>query len=218
MFIVLEEKLSNFVKNITKKRKESHGYNHMKKVAINAKIIMKDMKVNSKQYRNVLIVAWLHDVADHKYDKDGKLRNKLIEFIKEIEPDKKINKLILSCIDMISFTKEKQKGYKYYEKILPSEWIIIRNIASDADKLEALGEIGIERCKQYSQEKEGNQLSSNRLLKDVWEYCKEKILLLSSKYIHTNKGKELSKYLHKTTLDWLVKNGIKKEKLQKYYF
>ena len=124
----------------------------MKTVAQNAKTIMRNMDISRDQYKWALIVAWLHDVADHKYDKDGTLQTKLVEFISSIEPDPIIANYLVQCVDMVSFSNETKGGYKYYEKILPSEWVVVRNIASDSDKLEDLGFMGIKRCKQYAQE------------------------------------------------------------------
>ena len=67
----LESILSKQVKLLTKGRDESHGYEHMLKVTNNSKQIVKGMNLTSEQYNGVLIVSWLHDVFDHKYDQNG---------------------------------------------------------------------------------------------------------------------------------------------------
>lgn len=80
---------------------------------------MLHMDISRDQYKWVLIVVWLHDVADHKYDKDGTLQIKLVEFVNSIEPDPIIANYLVQCVDMVSFSNETKGGYKYYEKILP---------------------------------------------------------------------------------------------------
>ena len=80
----LNEFLSNYVQNICRGRDESHGHSHMEKVANTATyIVNKDFKDHPdylKILKDSLIVAWLHDVSDHKYDKDGTLDERLDEF------------------------------------------------------------------------------------------------------------------------------------------
>jgi len=212
----LEQELSKFVYETTKGRNESHGHSHMETVAQNAKTIMINMDISKDQYKWALIVAWLHDVADHKYDKDGTLQTKLVKFIDSIEPDPIIAKYLVQCVDMVSFSNETKGGYKYYEKILPDEWVVVRNIASDSDKLEALGLIGIERCMQYAQEKSEEKLSDEQLLEYVWDHSQEKLLHLAKRYIHTEKGRILAGPLHNIMIDWFKTQGINHLSLKIY--
>ena len=203
---ILENTISDFVAEITKERDHSHGWLHMKRVSQNAKVIMTDIDITEKQYENALIVSWLHDVADHKYDEDGKLKKRLEEFLKTIikDPDRGVR--ILQCIDMISFSKEVKRGYKYYEKILPPEWVTVRNIASDADKLEALGPIGIDRCKYYYLHESKGNITYGKIIRDIYNLAKIKLLLLKDNYIHTKRGKQIAEPLHDFLEKWLIIN------------
>ena len=212
----LEQKLSNFVDETTEGRDDSHGHAHMKTVAQNAKTIMLHMDISRDQYKWALIVAWLHDVADHKYDKDGTLQTKLVEFVNSIEPDPIIANYLVQCVDMVSFSNETKGGYKYYEKILPAEWVVVRNIASDSDKLEALGFMGIKRCMQYAQEKSEEKLSDEQLLEYVWDHSQEKLLHLAKRFIHTENGRLLAGPLHNIMIDWFKTQGINHLSLKKY--
>jgi len=216
MNYLLENKLSEFVSLTTKGRDDSHGHQHMEIVANNAKLIMSNMTISPDQYRWSLIVSWLHDVADHKYDKDGKLKHLVENFLHEIETDSESVANIIKCIDMVSFSKEEKNGYKYYENELPTNWIIVRNIASDSDKLEAIGEIGIIRCQQYAQEKSESKLSKDESLMYVWQHAQDKLLHLSKLYIHTKMGKELSKPRHTFMFNWLKEQGIDSNTLSFY--
>ena len=78
---------------------------------------------------------------------------------------------------------EKKTGW--YLKNFTEIGLIVRNIVSDADKLEAIGEIGVNRCCQYTREKYGEDLSKEKLVSYVKEHCEEKLFLLSEKYIKT---------------------------------
>lgn len=212
----LEQKLSKFVDETTEGRNESHGHSHMETVAQNAKTIMLHMDISRDQYKWALIVAWLHDVADHKYDKDGTLQTKLVEFVNSIEPDPIIANYLVQCVDMVSFSNETKGGYKYYEKILPAEWVVVRNIASDSDKLEALGFMGIKRCMQYAQEKSEEKLSDEQLLEYVWDHSQEKLLHLAKRFIHTENGRLLADPLHNIMIEWFKTQGINHLSLKKY--
>lgn len=198
--------LGEFVKLHTSGRDPSHGYSHMSRVAATAMDIMTEMDVSEDQFRWSIIVAWLHDVADHKYDKDESIMRHVEMFLRVIDPVNHDN--LLKCIKAISFSTEKRLGYKFYEQILPAEWVVVRNIASDADKIEALGLVGIDRCIQYAQETHENKLSEDEEIMYVWEHAREKILHLHKKYIHTKVGKLISRHLHNDTLWWLASHGI----------
>lgn len=211
----LENKLSEFVLKTTSGRDKTHGFMHMRTVAQNAKMIMLHMKLTDKQKKYAMIVAWLHDVAVHKYDKDGSLYKAMSDFVHTIE-NKQNAEYILHCIKSVSFSHEKKNGYRYYEKILPSEWVIVRNIASDADKLEALGNTGISRCSDYAQIKSEKKLTNNEVLQYVWTHAQEKLLLLYKYYINTQNGKLLAKPLHETMIKWFKIQGISENCLAGY--
>lgn len=204
---LLWEKLSNFVSNICKERDESHGHSHMKKVAENAlKIIEADYK-DFENYdiilRDTIIVSWLHDVADHKYDVDGRLYQNLLKFLKD-ESVTDSPELIMNIIDRISYSKE-AKAIRMnqpldWDKVLGPHGIIVRNIVSDADKLEAIGRIGVERCIEYTREhhkeKFNVDIPHDELVKNVIDHANEKLLRLKDHFIRTNEGKRMAEPLH----------------------
>ena len=72
---------------------------------------------------------------------------------------------------------------------------ILRNIVSDADKIEALGEVGLERCFIYTREK-NDSYTDEEVLADVRKHCEEKLLILRDKYIRTDPGKQLAEEGH----------------------
>ncbi len=69
----LWDKLSNFTKEILKNRDETHGYDHLKKVAENSQqIFVNTVPKNDEKYKYLedltITVAWFHDIVDHKYN------------------------------------------------------------------------------------------------------------------------------------------------------
>ena len=77
--------LSNFVEKMCKGRDESHGHGHMKKVAESSIKIFQEVygqidDQNREKFLKTIAVAWLHDVADHKYDPKGLLTGQIKNF------------------------------------------------------------------------------------------------------------------------------------------
>jgi len=78
----------------------------------------------------------------------------------------------------ISFSAEKKNGMRYFEEILGPDWSLIRDIVSDADKLEALGNIGIERCHKYTCETHPD-LPEEEIIKLMHTHAEEKLFKLA---------------------------------------
>jgi len=199
------ESVHNFVKDITKGRDESHGYNHMNKVQKIACELATEMNF---PLCDVSLVAILHDVADTKYDITGVNYLAVKHFLDGFLVGDGTNiKLIMKCIDCISFSKEKREGRRYYESILDDNdyWITVRNIVSDADKLEALGKIGLDRCLEYG--RKHHLLSGKKLKTSVAKHASEKLLLLPS-YFRTDAGRTLCDKRYKEFIREMTKQGI----------
>jgi HD superfamily phosphodiesterase len=200
----LELKLLDFVKKICKDRDESHNHVHMEKVSQLSKIIyskLTDELKNEEVYNLVVIVAWLHDVCDHKYDKDNTLRSKVKSFLLRISNE---TDLILAIIDRVSYSKENSAR----EKNTPLDWkeklgdvgCFVRNVVSDADKLDAIGKNGVIRCKKFAKihykEKYNINPPYDILIHLILNHAEEKLLRLKDEFIRTTVGKELAVPLH----------------------
>jgi uncharacterized protein len=162
----------------------------------------------------VALVALLHDVADHKYDVDGTLNAQVEDFlINELELKKEGAEFVMNIIEHISYSKENkaiQSGHPInFKEVLGEMGEDIRDIVSDADKLEALGKIGLERCVEYTKhahrEKTGEEIPEELLKQKVIEHAHEKLLRLKDEFIRTEKGKELAEPLHQELLEELNK-------------
>jgi uncharacterized protein len=201
--------LSTFVNVICSGRDKSHGHAHMESVANTTKKIVENDYASSPDFLSILIdaitVAWLHDVSDHKYDKDGTLDQKLDEFgyenISNFEQIKQVIKLI-------SYSSENKailnKTPIDYEQVLGNHYATVRHIVSDADKLEAIGAIGIERCIEYTRHINPS-ISDEQLKNAVHIHANEKLLRLKDEFIRTTTGKTLAIPLHDEMVQMLAK-------------
>lgn len=211
---VIIESVRNFCLKETKGRDDSHGFKHLEDVVKNTIDIMSDMKLNDINIRLLsIIVAYLHDVADHKYDKDGSLKSNMYNFLLNLLKDKNQTDLIMDIIDKISYSKQvkasKLMTLDSYFSSLGKEGKLVRDIVSDADKLEALGKIGLERCIEFIKEKYHEENKSDiplsLLQKKVKEHSDEKLLLLKDNFIYTNPGKIRALKLHNEFVEELNK-------------
>ena len=214
-------KLAAFVKETCGHRKPSHSHQHMHKVYRSSKRIYtalypEDQDQSKPLYLLVAIIAWLHDVSDHKYDDEQRTLAKKVEaFITEllteaaglpqIQQEEQLKEVftterVMNIIARISFSKEKKNGQKDWLEKMGELGILARNIVSDADKLDAIGENGIDRCREYTiehYEKEhgGEAPDEGYVRRCIVEHYHEKLKLLASDYIRTEPGKELAKGL-----------------------
>jgi HD superfamily phosphodiesterase len=206
------EILSEFVDEVCANRDKSHGWEHMKTVAeMSQMIVEKDYKDEPECVYNQLMidtitVAWLHDVADHKYDKTGELTNTLIKWgYANIGGFHNI----LEIIKLVSFSSENKAilaGKPIdYDKILGKHYSRVRHIVSDADKLEAIGLIGMERALGYTRHANPDY-SEEQIIADVKKHAEEKLLRLAGEFMRTPTGKRIAQIRHdemKSALDRL---------------
>lgn len=185
----------NFVKDSTLHFDESHNHIHAMKVNENSHKIMKSLNMDYDE-TFLTYAAMLHDVRDHKYP-ESISETDLENFIEtNLEIDKK--NMIMKIINNVSYSKE-AKGQR---EILEHPYNIYLDVISDADRLEALGKIGIERCEQFVLSHGG------KVPCDVVAHCHEKLLrLLPDGFIKTDLGKELAKPLHNEILEYVLQNA-----------
>ena len=199
--------LYSFCENATIGRDESHGVVHMNQVKNNAIQIWDiekekhpDLNINRISHL-ITAVALLHDVADHKYGDIEKqtelMRNELQKYFEGHDV-----LLILEVINKISYSKEakiRQKGVIPTWEELGPEGKVVRNVVSDADKLEAIGIIGVIRCMQFTVEKlreKGEPISASILVNRLVEHGHEKLFILKDEYVVTSAGKSLAQERH----------------------
>jgi hypothetical protein len=200
--------LSDFVKRVCADRDESHGYEHMKAVAETSRMIVQTdfpAALDARMLIDVITAAWLHDVADHKYDKDGTLDAILDDFgykhIDNFDDIKKVIKLVSYSSENKAILSGKPLNY---EEHLGSYYTLVRHVVSDADKLEALGKIGIERTIEYTKNTNPGY-SNEEIVADVKKHADEKLLRLADEFIRTPTAIAIARVRHNEMLSELAK-------------
>lgn len=190
------EQLTEIIKERLQKE-TSHDYWHVLRVYNNALDIAKHE--DNINIFLVQIAALLHDIADHKFGYSDKDRENII---REILTPFDINNIILEEViyiaNNISF-----KGGKNTHVLKSLE----AKIVQDADRLDAIGAIGIARTFAYGSHTERpfylpNKKKSEDI--DTISHFYEKLLLLKDK-MNTKTGKEKAMARHKT-MEFFLEN------------
>ncbi len=206
-----------FVKETLNGAEGGHDGFHIERVYKNALLIAKEENVN------LLIVslgALLHDIADAKfYDGDESIGpKKARDFLEKQNVDEQTIVHIENIIKYISFKSSLDSNDSFSSPEL--------DVIQDADRLDAIGAIGIARCFNYGGFKNRTlydpEIQPNlHMTKEEYKNSKaptinhfyEKLLLLKDK-MNTKTGKKLAMERHNYMLDYLDQfykewNGIK---------
>jgi uncharacterized protein len=135
----LIEKTIVFVKETLKNAEGGHDWFHIERVYKNALLLAE------KEDCNLLVVqlsALLHDIADSKFnDGDETIGPKIAkEFMESQKVDATICNHVVAIISNISF-----KGGNFDQEFYSKEFAIVQ----DADRLDAIGAVGIARAFNY---------------------------------------------------------------------
>lgn len=194
-----ETQVLDFVKESTKHFDSSHNHEHASKVYASALAIMASLDPDF-DFDLLMTAALLHDVCDHKYPQSIP-RSQLDAFIIERVGPAKAQDVIF-IIDNVSFSKEdKVRKGQATPVPVPEHLRLYLDAVRDADRLEAIGEVGIERCIEYSQS------IGRKIPEEVVEHCHEKLLrLYEEHFIVTELGRKMAEPLHQVIVDYVAKN------------
>lgn len=179
-------------------RDDSHGHAHMQAVAHQARfIVQKDhIDTTGTLTLDAITAAWLHDIADHKYDHDGSLQALLDTFGNKHIWNYPEIKTVIKYVSFSSENKAILAGTPLdYPQILGAYYSQIRDIVSDADKLEALGTIGVHRAIEYTTQANPSY-SRDQVIADVKKHAQEKLLRLASEFIRNPTARAIAKTKH----------------------
>lgn len=169
-------KVEDFVRAELKQVDCSHDWNHISRVRKNAMELLSSEQAEGR-FMNadklvVEVAALMHDVGDFKYTKDHYAGPRMIrEFLSPFEGNEisaeQIQKIIL-IVKNISFRHELSHGVS---EDLPEELKIVQ----DADRLDAIGAVGVARCFAFSGARGRPFYSETDVLKDITaeEYNKQ---------------------------------------------
>ncbi|MBG6132818.1 uncharacterized protein IWQ47_004352 [Aquimarina sp. EL_43] len=132
-------KTIDFVKDTLNGAEGGHDWFHIQRVFKNAQLISKEEEVD---FFVVSLGALLHDIADSKfYDGDETIGPKIAaDFLENLQVEPTVINHVVKIIKNISF-----KGGNMDQKFRSPELDVIQ----DADRLDAIGAIGIARCFNY---------------------------------------------------------------------
>ncbi len=187
----------NFVDTNTKHFDDSHNVEHAK-IVYNSSLEIAKSFPNYSQFEIDIITyaSLLHDVCDHKYKKTVGI-NYLAKFIENKIGKEKCDRVI-RIISNVSFSKEIRGQREHFDE--PDATYL--TIISDADRLEAIGNIGIYRCETFTKAINGI------IPDDVVKHCHEKLLrLYEQNFIKTDYARKIAEPLHQIIVDYVKKNS-----------
>ncbi|MGB1041938.1 MAG: HD domain-containing protein [Tenacibaculum sp.] len=195
-----------FVKETLKGAEGGHDYFHIERVYKNSLLIAKDENVDDFI---VSLGALLHDIADSKFhDGDETVGPKKARaFLKKENVDEAIISHVENIIKNISF-----KGGNFKQEFSSPELDVVQ----DADRLDAIGAIGIARCFNYggfkNRELYNPDIAPNlNMTKEEYKkstaptinHFYEKLLLLKDK-MNTKTGKTIAQKRHEYMETFLI--------------
>jgi len=195
----------NFVKQQLENAESGHNWFHMERVYNNALLIAQEETCDLEV---VQLAALLHDIADSKFhDGDETVGPKTARAFLELEnvAEESINHVV-AIIENISF-----KGGNFEKKFTSKELEIVQ----DADRLDAIGAIGIARTFNYGGYKNREiyhpEIAPNlNMSKEEYKnstaptinHFYEKLLLLKDK-MNTETGKKIAQQRHDFMITFL---------------
>lgn len=197
------EKTKQFVKRKLECEGSGHDWWHVVRVYNNALDIA--MQTQDVDYFIVKLGALLHDIADHKFGYTDNDRRRIIsEFLSELEVSEEIIEEVIYIANNISF-----KGGTNKHKLSTIE----AKIVQDADRLDAIGAIGIGRAFTYggyanrpmynpTSDKENAESIKEYSTNDTISHFYEKLLLLKS-LMNTEVGMQKAQRRHEIMQEFL---------------
>lgn len=178
----------NHIKQLFSGEGTGHDYFHIERVVVNSKKIAENE--NSDLFL-VELAARLHDLGDYKLN-DGKDRSEeqITEFLKTQNADSELISKMVEIVSQVSFSKG--------EKAVSIE----AQIVQDADRLDAMGAIGIARCFAYGGKKEREIWNPENPADTSLQHFYDK-LLKSKELMNTQTGRKMAEERHQFLEEFL---------------
>jgi uncharacterized protein len=188
-----------FVKEKLENAEGGHDWFHIERVYKNTLLIAKNEACNTAV---VQLSALLHDIADSKFHNGDETVGPRVarEFLESESVDEEIIEHVVNIIENISY-----KGGNFEKKFSSIEL----NVVQDADRLDAIGAIGIARTFNYGGFKnraiyDPNIAPNSSMTKEEYKkndsptlnHFYEKLLLLKDK-MNTQTGKQIAQERHR---------------------
>ncbi|WP_342512169.1 HD domain-containing protein [Sporosarcina sp. FSL K6-1522] len=187
-------KCRQFVEGIYNEFDGSHDFAHIERVLKNAEeILTEEPSANGDVVR---LAVFLHDIEDAKYQSAN--NPSVTEILQAIGASKELSQAVIACIDSVSFSGGNAKD------LTSIEGAIVR----DADRLDAIGAIGIARTFAFGGARGRKLYDASEIARDQMSEAEyrdkktasvthfyEKLLLLKDLMV-TTEGKRLAEQRH----------------------
>ena len=177
----LTEEAVRFIRELFAGNADGHGFDHSMRVYRNAMTIARTEECDREI---AALAALLHDADDHKLF-DTKENANARGFLSANGVDGETTERIIAAINAVSFSKNRSKHPETPEG----------RIVQDADRLDAIGAIGIARTFAYGGK-------HGRSPEDSIAHFHEKLLLLKD-LMNTRTGREMAEERHAFMLAFL---------------
>ena len=162
-----------YAKACHKDKEPGHDYLHVQRVR---KMALKLAKTVQCDHFLVEILALLHDIEDHKF-KDN---NRVKDFLDAIDIEDYLKEKILFILPYLSFSKC---------RCLPASFPIEGKIIQDADRLDAIGAIGVARAFSYGGSHQRKMYGDDE---STIKHFEDKLLLID-RYLYLDESKKIAK-------------------------
>jgi uncharacterized protein len=228
MVSVTRQKCRDFVAKYCAGYDASHDISHIDRVVTNAIRILNLSDADTKERIKedvIIAIASLHDSFDHKYltstEQVEKAKTEVCTFLKtNLGFDDSTIDMMIVVIDNMGFTTEMKAGGN--DSPLPQLTQEYMHIVQDADRLDAIGAIGVARClaftgafgrpimtesgeeekKQREKYLEGTLVANGRKGPSAIAHFYDKLVFLKD-MLKTPAGRKLGERRHKFILSFL---------------
>lgn len=165
-----------------------HDYFHIERVVKNALSIARQEKADLSI---VALAAWVHDVGDYKLNNGkDKSEEQIFAILTDLDIPHDTIQRIIQIVSQVSFSKGK-----------PAESMEAK-IVQDADRLDAIGAIGLSRVFAYGGSRQREIYNPHQPEGTSIQHFYDKLLLLKDQ-MNTTTGKALAKERHAFLEDFL---------------
>lgn len=176
------------IKNLFSGEGTGHDFFHAERVVKTAKQIA---EAENADLFLVELAAWLHDLGDYKLHEGVDRSEELVsEFLGKLNLPPNTIRSVNEIISQVSFTKGNR----------PSS--LEAEIVQDADRLDAIGAIGIARCFAYGGKMQREIWNPENPEKTTIQHFYDKLLKLKS-LMNTEAGRKIAENRHRILEDFL---------------
>jgi len=185
----------------------SHDYQHILRVVSNAnRILEAELKANpSVTYDTtaLFLAALLHDVGDRKYAQPGEdVENQISAILIDRGANEDLSQRVQAVVKHVSYTHEVRNPQGVLDTLKQYPELAI---VQDADRLDAIGAVGVARCFSYGAAKCPDQPMGRAI-----DHFEEKLYKLAG-MMKTGSGREMAQRRKKVLEDFARDYGSEVE-------